>query len=629
MSTRTVALVGRPNTGKSSLYNRVTGGSARVGNFPGITVDVLEATVELGGAKGALRVVDLPGLYSFDSELDADTDEGAARAFIEREQRDNAPFAVLQVLDATQLSLSLRLTKELLGQASRVALVLTQSDVLEGEGRKCDVDALSKAVGVPVIAVSSRDASTRDAVIALAQRVLDGPARAPSAGTFDPEQLARAVLSDAPSVDEQQRKRREFTERLDRWLLHRTLGPALFVLTMVLLFGAVFLVAEPASGAMDATTKWLGAKLSPRLGGGYLASFVTDGIIGGAGTVLAFLPQIVVLTIALELLDASGYLARGVFLIDRLLRVFGLGGKAFVPLLTAHACAVPAIRATRILRDPRERLVTLLVLPLMTCSARLPTYSLLISTFFAHRGALFQATVFVSLFAAGVISGAIASAVLRKTVVRGRPLPLVLEMPAYRAPEPAFVRKATARGVRNFLSDVGTTIVAASAVLWVLLNVPMPGAAVDPSLQNAPAAVVRVNRSVAASFGRALEPVTRLAGFDWRINVGLVGSFGARELMVGTLGVIHGLEDVGDDPTPLRAQLRAARTADGRPRYDTRTALSLMVFFIFACQCMSTVAALRRETRSWRWPLFVLGYTYAVAFVAAAIVYNVAGWFSR
>ncbi len=629
MSTRTVALVGRPNTGKSSLYNRVTGGSARVGNFPGITVDVLEATVELEGSKGALRVVDLPGLYSFDSELDADTDEGAARAFIEREQRDNAPFAVLQVLDATQLSLSLRLTKELLGQASRVALVLTQSDVLASEGRTCDVAALSKAVGVEVIAVSSREASTRDAVIALAQRVLDGPARELSAGTFDPEQVARAVLSDTATVDEQQRKRREFTERLDRWLLHRTLGPALFVLTMVLLFGAVFLVAEPASGAMDATTKWLGAKLSPRLGGGYLASFVTDGIIGGAGTVLAFLPQIVVLTIALELLDASGYLARGVFLIDRLLRVFGLGGKAFVPLLTAHACAVPAIRATRILRDPRERLVTLLVLPLMTCSARLPTYSLLISTFFAHRGALFQATVFVSLFAAGVLSGAVASAVLRKTVVRGRPLPLVLEMPAYRAPEPAFVRKATARGVRNFLSDVGTTIVAASAVLWVLLNVPMPGAAVDPSLQNAPAAVVRVNRSVAASFGRALEPVTRFAGFDWRINVGLVGSFGARELMVGTLGVIHGLEDVGDDPTPLRAQLRAARTADGRPRYDTRTALSLMVFFIFACQCMSTVAALRRETRSWRWPLFVLAYTYVVAFVAAAIVYNVAGWFSR
>jgi ferrous iron transport protein B len=265
----------------------------------------------------------------------------------------------------------------------------------------------------------------------------------------------------------------------------------------------------------------------------------------------------------------------------------------------------------------------------MTCSARLPTYSLLISTFFAHRGALFQSMVFVSLFALGVISGAIASAVIRRTAVRGRPLPLVLEMPAYRAPEPAFVRKATARGVRSFLSDVGTTIVVASAALWLLLNVPMPGARHDASLANAPAAVVRVNNSVAASVGRALEPVTKFVGFDWRINVGLIGSFGARELMVGTLGVIHGLEDIDDDPTPLRAQLRAARNADGTPRYTTRTALALMTFFIFACQCMSTVAALKRETRSWRWPLFVLGYTYALAFVAAAIVYNVSGWFAR
>lgn len=629
MTTATVALVGRPNAGKSSLYNRVTGGSARVGNFPGITVDVLEATLEVEAAE-PLRLVDLPGLYSFDSALDTDTDEGVARAFIEREQSAAHRFAVLQVLDATQLALSLRLTRELLSHASRCALVVTQSDMLDADGRTCDVEALSKAVGVPVIAVSARDPSAKQAVIDVARRALDGPERdRTKPATFDPDALAAKVIKDKPSVGDREREHRAFTQRVDRWLLHPVMGPALFVLTMVVLFGAVFLVAEPASGAMDATTKWLGAKLSPKLGGGYLASFVTDGLIGGAGTVLAFLPQIVVLTIALELLDASGYLARGVFLVDRLLRVFGLGGKALVPLLTAHACAVPAIRATRILRDPKERLTTLLVLPLMTCSARLPTYSLLISTFFAHRGALFQSMVFVSLFALGVISGAIASAVIRRTTVRGRPLPLVLEMPAYRAPEPAFVRKATARGVRSFLSDVGTTIVVASSALWVLLNVPMPGSRPDPALANAPAAVVRVNNSVAASFGRALEPVTKVAGFDWRINVGLVGSFGARELMVGTLGVIHGLEDVDDDPTPLRAQLRAARNPDGTPRYSTRTALSLMTFFIFACQCMSTVAALKRETRSWRWPLFVLGYTYALAFAAAAIVYNVSGWFTR
>lgn len=628
-----LALVGRPNAGKSSIFNRVTGGEARVGNFPGITVDVLEAEVALPEARGRASLVDLPGLYSFEAELEADTDEGISRSFIERYEREaltGAPFAVLQVLDATQLSLSLRLTSELSKHVTRLGLIVSQADALEREGRRCDAEALERATGLPVVVVSARDPSTREIVLALGAKLLTSPPRDRSqARTFDPDAVGQRVIKDKADVTDEARARRQRTERIDRWALHPLLGPALFIMVMTALFAAVFLVAEPASSALDTATKWLGSKLGPLLGGGLFASFITDGILGGAGTVLAFLPQIVVLTIALELLDASGYLARGVFLVDRALRVFGLGGKSLVPLLTAHACAVPAIRATRILRDPRERLVTLLVLPLMTCSARIPTYSLLISTFFAHRGAWFQSVVFVSLFAAGVLAGALASAALRKTVARGRPLPLVLEMPSYRAPEPAFVRKATSRGVRSFLSDVGTTIVAASAGLWLLLNVPAPGAPIDPALREAPAAIVRVHRSVAASFGRALEPVTRHAGFDWRINVGLVGSFGARELMVGTLGVIYGLEDVdADNPTPLRAQLRQARGPDGKPRYSTRTALSLMTFFVFACQCMSTVAALRRETRSWRWPLFVLAYTYTLAFGAAFLVYNIAGWFS-
>ncbi len=627
-----VALVGRPNAGKSSLYNRVTDGDARVGNFPGITVEVLEAQAELPDDCGAVRFVDLPGIYSLESAGDADTDEGTARVFIESRERaasvpDAPPFAVVQVLDATRLALSLRLTRELASRVSRLGLVVTQADVLDREGQRCDGDLLSQLLGVPVVVVSARDPSSKPAVLALSARLLREPATPRDAArAMDPDDVARKVVTEKASVADDERARRARTEKIDRIALHPVLGPVLFLAAMSATFAAVFLVAEPVSSLIDGATKWLGSKLGPRLGGGYVASFVNDGLIGGAGTVLAFLPQIVVLTVALELLDASGYLARGVFLVDRLFRKMGLGGKALVPLLTAHACAVPAIRATRILRDPRERLLTLLVLPLMTCSARLPTYSLLISTFFAHRGPLVQSLVFVGLYGAGIVSGAVASAVLQKTTVRGRPLPLVLEMPAYRAPEAAFLRKATARGVRGFLGDVGTTIVIASAALWVLLNVPMPGARHDPSLANAPAAVVRVNRSVAASLGRSIEPVTRHAGFDWRINVGLFGSFGARELMVGTLGVIYGLEDVGDDQTPLRAQLRAARTADGKPRYTTSTALALMAFFVFACQCMSTVAALWRETRSWRWPLFVLGYTYALAFVAAVIVYNVAGW---
>jgi ferrous iron transport protein B len=337
--------------------------------------------------------------------------------------------------------------------------------------------------------------------------------------------------------------------------------------------------------------------------------------------VLAFLPQIVILTVAMELLEASGYLARGAFLVDRLLRAAGLGGRAFVPLLTAHACAVPAIAATRIVRDPRERLTTMLVLPLMTCSARIPTYGLLIATFFAGRGPWFKALVFVGLYFAGVLAALIAALVLRRTVTRGRALPLVLEMPAYRAPDAAAVARVAGRSAWRFLRDVGTTILAASAVLWALLTVPLPGHA-PATTAGAPAREVRLERSIAAGVGHALEPVTRPLGFDWRINVGLIGSFGARELMVGTLGVIFGIEDAGDDPAPLSARVRAARGPDGRPAYTAATGLALMAFFVLACQCMGTVAALRRETRGWRWPAFVLGYTYAAGYLAALLVYQ-------
>ncbi|WP_394835112.1 ferrous iron transporter B [Pendulispora rubella] len=625
-----VALVGRPNSGKSSLYNAVTGARAHVGNFPGITVDILEADITLPGGL-AVSMADLPGFYTLESVIDPATDEGIARRVLDRAAADERHLLVVQVIDATQLALGLRLTRELSARPFRLLVVVSQSDVLDAQGRTLDVHALSEAIGLPVLAVSARDPATSAKVREAAAKELerDGDGAWRGKPSWEPDAVASKAVSDVKSASAAARRRREFTSRADHWLLHPVLGPVLFLSIMALVFASVFLVADPTTNLLDAAMGALGARTSKLLGEGLLASFVADGVLGGAGTVLAFMPQIVILTVAMELLEATGYLARGAFLVDRLLRLLGLSGRSFVPLLMGHACAVPAISATRIVRDPRERLTTILVLPLMTCSARIPTYALVLTTFFPGGSALFKACIFVGLYFAGIFSGLVASLVLRRTATSGRTLPLVLEMPAYRAPQPRVLLRQTVRASGRFLKEVGTTILAASAVLWVLLTVPAPfgprGAAVeDPSV---PARTMTLEHSVGAMVGRSLEPITSPLGFDWRVNAGLIGSFGARELMVSTMGIIYGIEDVSDDPAPLSERMRTAKKPDGAPAYTVRTGLALLAFFLFACQCMSTVAAIRRETKSLRWPLFVIGYTYAIAYAAAFLVYQISGIF--
>ncbi len=613
-----VVLLGRPNSGKSSLYNAVAGKDARVGNFAGITVDILEAEVKLGDGSAAI-LADLPGLYSVDAVVDKETDEGVARTFMDAAIEAGRALLVLQVIDVTQLALGLRLTRELARKDLRLLVVATQRDVLEREGRSLDHGALAKALGVPVLCVSARDTATRSIVLAAISNELSSARRTPTEAKWDPDALAKEVVRDRAALTPELERRRSFTARADGLLLHPIVGPFVFLALMALLFAAVFLVADPATRVLDAVIGSGRSHLTLWIGRGLLSSFLADGLLGGAGTVLAFMPQIVILTLAMELLEATGYLARGAFLLDRVLRLLGLSGRSFLPLLMGHACAIPAIASTRIIRDPRERLTTILVIPLMTCSARIPTYALVLSTFFSSRGVAFRALLFVGLYFVGILSGLIASLVLRRSATKGKSLPLILEMPAYRAPQAAVVLRKGWQAAGRFLRDVGSTILAVSAVLWVLLTVPLP---VHAQTDAPP-----IERSIAATVGRSLEPVTMPLGFDWRMNVGLIGSFGARELMVGTMGVIFGIENAGDDPQPLSLRMREAKKANGAPLYSTRTGLALLAFFVFACQCMSTVAAIRRETKSWRWPLFVLVYTYAIAYAAAFLVYQVAGFF--
>jgi len=604
--TPVVALIGRPNSGKSSLYNRVTGGQARVGNYPGITVDVLESEVALPSGAAA-RLADLPGLYSVEASVGTDTDEAIARSFLERLRGADASFLVVQVIDPTRLALGLRLTRELARAKLPLAIVLTHADVLAAEGRKVDVALLEQRLGTKIALVDARDASARAALLA----IIDDGLRLGNTPTavFDPVRVAAEVTTEAT-------KAKPTTARFDAVLLHPIFGPFLFLGLMALVFAAVFLVADPVSGAFDKVVAVARTWLDAKLGGGLLASFLADGVLAGTGTVLAFMPQIVILTVALELLEASGYLARGAFLVDRVLRVLGLSGRSFVPLLMGHACAVPAISATRVVRDPRERLTTILVLPLMTCSARLPTYALVLATFFAERSALFRSGLFVALYFSGILAALVASWVLRRTATRGKSLPLVLEMPSYRVPQASVVARKAYRAAKRFLRDVGTIILVVSCCLWVLLKVPMPGSTAEGS---------PIERSIAGAIGRTLEPLTRPAGFDWKIDIGLIGSFGARETMVATMGVVYGVEDAEDDAAPLAQKLREAKTPDGRPRYGVRTGLALLAFFVLACQCMSTVAAIRRETGSWRWPALVMAYTYALGYAVAVAVYQVAG----
>jgi ferrous iron transport protein B len=607
-----VVLVGRPNSGKSSLYNRVTGGSAQVANYPGVTVELLSAPVPLTGGRTA-DVVDLPGFYSLDAALDPRTDEGVARTYLAALPVGGS--VVVHVLDGNRLALGLRLTVELLSQPWPLLVVVTQKDVTDAAGLSLDVPALSAALGVPVLHVSAHDPGARKAVLDAAEALL-GSSPSSRGTTPDLDALAARVMKDAPRVDDAARRHRAQTELLDRVLLHPVAGPAVFLSLMTALFAAIFLVAEPASAVVDALVGWTRVALGRALGEGLLSSFLVDGVVAGAGTVLGFVPQVALLSVGMEALQASGYLARGAFLLDRLLHLLGLSGRSFVPLLMGHACAVPAITATRVIRDPLERLTAILVIPLMTCSARIPTYGLLVAAFFSAWGTVAQGALFVALYFAGVLAGLVASLVLRRTATSGRGLPLVMEMPDYRAPRAGVLLRKAYTAARDFVTAVGTTIVVASAVLWVLLNVQVGD--VGPAQGGAEA----VEHSAAAHVGKALEPITAPAGFDWRINVGLLASFGARELMVSTLGVIFGLEGAEEDPEPLAASLRDARSADGTPRYGTSTALSLMAFFVVACQCMSTVAAVRRETRSWRWPAFLVAYTYAAAWVLSVVVFQ-------
>ncbi len=692
-------MLGTPNTGKSTLFNALTGRHVATGNYPGTTVDVARGVLRLGARE--VTLVDVPGTVSLAAS--SDDERVAVRALRDALAADR-PFHVLFVADAPRLGRSLYLLLQLVELGVPVVVALNLLDEARAAGVHVDAGALEAAVGVPVVEVVAR---TGEGLPRLRERleavVREGNAPARSARawphTFAPEVLARAdalgaalgvegasarglglwalVAGDDPQVPEAAALRspgddalaeaviagryrwvdaampgivREeegepgWTARLDRLLLHPLWGSLAFLVVMTVVFTALFSWAEPLIGLIEAGVGGIGEAVAGALSGvaarsagaAILRDLLVDGVIGGVGAVVVFLPQIALLFLFLALLEDVGYLARAAAVMDRLLRVAGLPGRAFVPLLSGFACAVPAVLATRTLPRFRDRLLVMAVVPLTSCSARLPVYTLLVAT-------LFPATIAglpfgvrpLALFGLYLFSTALTvlgAIVLGRTLLADTAQSAMLELPPYRVPHLRTVARTVWRRSTDFLREAGTVILTATIVLWALLSFPryeaedlLPSDLVEASTPEELDALV-APRALEASFagraGKALEPVIAPLGFNWKIGVGLICAFAAREVFVSTLGVVYGIEAADEEAPGLQAAMRADRWPDGRPVFTALVGVSVAVFFAVAMQCLSTLAVLRKETGGWRWPLGITAVLTGLAWLLSFGVYQ-------
>jgi ferrous iron transport protein B len=614
-----VALVGAPNAGKTTLFNALTGARAKVANYPGVTVERREGRLQRSARPVA--VLDLPGTYSLAAET---PDEAIATAVVDGTQPgESAPDALVVVADATSLQRGLGLVAQVLGRERPTALVLTMIDEVSARGGSLDLARLSRILGIPVLGV----VGNRGVGVAELRELLQDPASwarplvlPPAARPGERFEWVDAVMREvarAPAVDRR-------TEALDRVLLHPVAGTGVFAVVMVLMFQSIFSWAVPAMEVIDGAISELARVTGSALPAGAFRDLLTDGVLAGVGSVLVFIPQIAILFALIHFLEATGYMARAAFVVDRAMGLAGLQGRCFVSLLSSYACAIPGIMAARTIASPRERLATILVAPFMTCSARLPVYTLLIAAFVPAVPVLgplgLQGFTLLGLYLLGAFTALGTAALLGGTLLRGEVSRFYLELPPYRWPRVRVLAFAIWRSVRAFIKRAGTLILGLSVLLWVLLHV--PPVAPDPTLSPEQNGRAQLEQSAAASLGRAVEPALRPLGFDWKIGVGLVASLAAREVIVATLAQIYAVGDA-DDFEGLRQALAAdidPRT--GRPVFSLPVALSLLVFFVFALQCTSTVVVMARETGSWRWPALAFTYMFALAYGASFVTYR-------
>ncbi|WP_442804019.1 ferrous iron transporter B [Streptomyces luteogriseus] len=623
-----IALVGAPNSGKTSVFNGLTGLRAKTGNYPGVTVSRFVGTSRTGRHRHVIE--DLPGTYSLepispDEQITVDVLDG-------RLEGADRPDALLVVVDATTLRRSLGFLAQVLARGLPTCVVVTFTDELARRQGRLDVDAFAQALGVPVLPVVGHRglgiAQLREQLTTW--RTWQAPAVAPPTDPGEQDAWAESVLAFA---DYRPPERHRVTRRVDAVLLHPLWGTVVFFTVMALFFQTVFTLAAPMQGRVETLFAWLSGQVHTHVGNPWLSGLLGDALIGGVGGVLVFVPQIVLLFLLLALLEGVGYLARAAFLMDRVMARFGLEGRAFVALLSSFACAIPGILATRTLPSAKDRLATMMAAPLMTCSARLPVYVLLIGLLVDPSATLgpfgAQGLVMFGLYLLGAVSAMLAAWAFKKLgEPHGQPVPFFMELPPYRLPAPGAVLAAMWSSAHAFLRKCSTVIVATSVVLWLLLNLPLHGdaqqraAGVDTTDSVAVSAYT-VDHSYAAGLGRLVAPVFDPLGFDWRINVGVLSAQGARETFVATLGQVAAAEDPEAPDQALQAMTYPDGPRAGEPVFTAPTIAALLVYFVYALQCMATVAVLRRETGTWRWPLIAFTYLTVLAWLMAYLARTV------
>ena len=609
-----VALVGPPNSGKTTLFNQLTGLRQKVANYPGVTVE--KHLGEVRTPSGDLEIVDLPGVNGFSSRT---LDEQVTRDVLEgRVEGLRPPDALVLTVDCTRLEPQLMLVEPVLELGIPTLLVLTMADELDARQGELDDTRLAERLGVEITRVNARSGdgleSVHEFLDHVAQRgrmperpcpVISNVPRGMSLPVVDAFAERRRIVREAgqhanyrPPLPD------ALTRKIDSIVLHRVWGPLIFLAVVVLVFQAIFTWAVPFMDGVEALITVSGGWLASVLPDIWIRDLLVDGVWAGVGSVIVFLPQILILFLFLGILEDSGYMARAAVIADRSMYRVGLQGRAFLPLLSAYACAVPAILAARTVEDERDRMATIFVAPFMTCSARLPVYALLIAAFIPERALLgpfmgTRAATLLGLYALGALAAVVTAFALKRTLLRGKPSSFLMELPPYRLPSPRslFLRLWDRTGV--FLKRAGTIILGVTVVLWVLTQVPRGVDGGPPQLE----------QSALGQAGQVIEPAIAPLGYDWKIGMGLISSLAAREVIVGTPGTIYGVEEADEASVGLQERLRQD--------LDPGAAVGLLIFFVFALQCMSTVAVMRRETAGWKWPALQFGYMLVLAYSGA------------